>query len=393
MVSSIYLIFRSLYLFFIPDFVKQFKILPVAPLIPYLPAIFKADFLPPLYFTYWIIVLLITATPHEFFHGIFSRIHGVKIKSTGFAFLGPFAGAFVEPDEKKVAKINKRSQISFLAAGSFANLLVTLLFLIITALFFISTFKPSGAMFDNYAVSVVNVSDISNISGGFVFSSYAKLNLTEIKVYGKKYFVTSKVLDSIDEKVKQITVYDDTPALRAGLIGVIIEINGNEIKTYNDFNKTMSVTKPGDKIKIKTSFNESVREYNIILAEHPSDISRGYLGISVTAPAPKRLLGKLISYISFFRQPNTYYAPKFYSGIIIFIYHLLFWIILVNFSVALANMLPLAIFDGGRVFKVTMLGLSGSENFANKAFKISTFVLLFILFLMTVLWVFWTFVV
>ena len=39
-------------------------------------------------FFYWIISIFIIALVHEFSHGIIARTHNLKIKSSGFAFLG-----------------------------------------------------------------------------------------------------------------------------------------------------------------------------------------------------------------------------------------------------------------------------------------------------------------
>ena len=90
MVSIFYLLGRIVYIYAAyPSLVKQIKIPPITPLIPYLPQIFKLDFLPPFYFTYWIIIIAIIAIPHEFSHGIFAIYNKVKIKSTGFGFF-PF---------------------------------------------------------------------------------------------------------------------------------------------------------------------------------------------------------------------------------------------------------------------------------------------------------------
>jgi len=81
---------------------------PIAPLIPYFPRLFNLDsFFPPLFFTYFLIALAIVAVSHEFSHGILARLNKIKVKTTGLAFFGPFFGAFVEPDEKQMAKMKK----------------------------------------------------------------------------------------------------------------------------------------------------------------------------------------------------------------------------------------------------------------------------------------------
>ena len=107
------------------------------PLIPYLPSIFKISFLPPFYFTYWILAIAIIAIFHEFAHGIVAKRYGIRIKTTGFGFLGPFLAAFVEPDEKQMQKKSKFQQITVLSAGTFTNLILSLLFFLLLSGFFI----------------------------------------------------------------------------------------------------------------------------------------------------------------------------------------------------------------------------------------------------------------
>src|SRR3989344_9601651 len=91
MAGIIFLLGLTIYTYLkFPQITSVVKAPPLLPLIPYFPAIFGLQsFFPPLYFTYWIIAILIVAVVHEFSHGIFAKFHGLKIKSTGFAFLGP----------------------------------------------------------------------------------------------------------------------------------------------------------------------------------------------------------------------------------------------------------------------------------------------------------------
>ncbi len=147
MASILYLVFQIVYLYYkFPDVVRAVKVPPIVPLIPYLPEIFKISFLPPFYFTYWIIIIAIIAIPHEFFHGIFARFYKIKVKSTGFGFLGPFLAAFVEPDEKQMSKSKISNQLAILSSGTFANVLTAILFFLLLWVFFITMFVPSGVV-------------------------------------------------------------------------------------------------------------------------------------------------------------------------------------------------------------------------------------------------------
>jgi len=63
------------------------------------------------------IALFIIIVVHEFAHGVVARAHDVKVKSSGLLFFGPIMGAFVEPDEKELAKKDPSVQYSIFAAG------------------------------------------------------------------------------------------------------------------------------------------------------------------------------------------------------------------------------------------------------------------------------------
>ncbi len=388
MAIMLYLLFRLVYVFSkFPELFKIVKVPPLMPLVPYLPRIFKADFLPPFYFTYWIIVLAIAAIPHEFFHGIFVKARNVKIKSTGFAFLGPFTGAFVEPDEKKASKLKIKEQLGFLSAGTFANVLMAILFFFVLWLFFSLAYSPSGVVFGSYASSVIATNNITNINNNLSIDLNGGLNLTEVKSNNKTFFIEKTILENAKENnVSQVIAFQNSPALKAGLAGIIVSFDGKEIKDNKDLESALNKKNPGDNVLIKTSLNDSIQEFNIQLAERP-DNNKSYLGISPAKTSSFGGLKSLRDSLLFFRDPFTYYRPRIDGNLIIFIYNLLWWVILISFSVALVNMLPLGIFDGGRVFYLTILGLTKSKKIAKKAYNFSTYFLIFIFLLLMYLWV------
>ena len=110
-----------------------------------------------------ILALFMALTFHEFAHGIFAKYNNVKIKTTGFGFLGPFLAAFVEPDEKQMRKKSKFAQITILSAGTFVNLVLAILFFLLLSGFFILTYTPAGAMFNTYIIKPVEIKNIEMI--------------------------------------------------------------------------------------------------------------------------------------------------------------------------------------------------------------------------------------
>jgi len=408
MLLMIYLLWRLVYIyFFVPEAVRLIKIPPLMPLIPYLPSLFKVDFLPPFYFTYWIIAIAVIAIFHEFSHGIVARRYGIRIKTTGFGFLGPFLAAFVEPDEKQMQKKSKYQQIAVLSAGTFANLILAIFFFLLLALFFTLAYAPSGAMFNTYAMGKVNISSISmigeisianatsqellalisknNLKDELILGSNGNtLNLTEIRAANKNYFMTIDMLKKqIEQDTSYVILYENYPAINLGMKGAIIEINGKKIKDNHALVEEMKKYKPGDKTIIKTKYKGEILEYSLILGKGPDE--KPIIGVAASTSGGS-LLGKIMNFFTFFKKAGTYYEPRFNPELIIFIYNLIWWLALINLSVELINMWPVAIFDGGRAFMLTVWAITRSEKFAEVAFRIVTYIILGALLALMVGW-------
>ena len=412
MVSMLYLLGQIAYIYISkPEIVRAIKIPPLMPLVPYLPSMFKIDFLPPFYFTYWIIAIAVIAIFHEFAHGVYAKLYGIKVKTTGFGFLGPFLAAFVEPDEKQMLKKPKMQQITILSAGTFTNLVLAIIFFLLLSLFFVLTYAPAGAIFNTYTPGIVNVKDIQKIDGMSIDnasneallaiidknnitsdlilgSKNSTTPLTKVIVNNKSYFIT---IENLKEQLaaggSQIGLYEDLPAINVGLVGVIIEVDGNIIKTHSGLAKVLDNYKVGDKVKIKTKYNDKILEYNLTLGEDPNKKGRAVLGIGIINQNT-RLIGKISEFFNFFKKQGTYYEPRFNTNFIIFIYNLIWWLALVNISVALMNMLPVALFDGGRMFMLTIAGITGSEKVGEIVFKVMTYIILGIFLLLMLGWFF-----
>ena len=282
-------------------------------LAPVLPGV-KIAGLPTLSFWYWIISILVIAVVHEFSHGVFSRLYGVKIKSSGFAFLGPLLAAFVEPDEKNLAKKSKLAQLSILAAGSFANILTACFVLLITILIL------------NPAVSSI-----------------------------------------VEQKGIQVLALEENyPAYNAGLKegDTVLFVNNFPVSTTEDFKNVLANLKPDDKVIIQT--NNTIK--NLIATKNPNNVSKGYLGISIAPLDLKVKDGIIKKYGNFI--PLT----------ILWIAKLFFWLFAINLGVALFNLLPLAIVDGGRMFTTGLSYFVKSKRKIYIIFRAITFLCLFLIF-------------
>ncbi len=390
MATMIYLFGRIIYIYItMPAIVKAIKVPPIMPLIPYVDKFIPG--LPEFYFTYWIVILAIIAITHEFAHGIFAAANGVKIKSTGFGFfpffLPVFLAAFVELDEKKMEKKSKFSQMAVLSAGTFANVLTAIFFFGVLILFFSLMFTPAGVVFNSYATAIVPISNIDSIDGvnleNYNYEEVLRLinleGFSDIKV-GEENYLGMKGF-SLDKKL--VYLYYDTPAIREKLRGAIFEVNGNKVVKIEELKNELAKYSAGEEIVIKTK-GEEILEYEIVLGENPYSKS-GWLGIEFIEPTRSGVIGKIYSWVGSFKETHTYYEPKF-DGWSDFVYNLLWWLVLISLSVALVNMLPVGIFDGGRFFYLTVLGITKSRKIAEKSFAAVTYMFLLLLALVMVAW-------
>jgi len=233
-------------------------------------------------FIYWIISIFIMAAVHEFSHGIISRLHGVKIKSSGFAFLSVLIPiiplAFVEPDEKKLSKKEAKKQLALFAAGPFSNIVLGF--------------------------------------GVFALLMYGIAPVVQGMVDYNGVLVTS--------------VTEGYPAEASGLKAgeVILSIDDTKTLEYANFTDYLATKKPGDEIKIVTN----VSAYSLVLTENPTDPSKGYMGIT-----PQQNTEVKQGFIARYGQ--------FAADSIFWTVGLLYWLYLLNIGIGLFNLVPLGPVD------------------------------------------------
>jgi len=398
MIGMFYLLGKIVYLYTDPVFVQTIKIPPLLPLFPYVDKLVPNLGLPSFYFTYFIIVIAIIAITHEFAHGIFATHNQVKIKSTGFGFfpffLPIFLAAFVELDEKTMEKKSKFSQLAILSAGTFANVLTAILFFAVLWIFFSLAFTQSGVVFDTYPYTIVEISSIAMINGlaldnpnyEKILNSLNEEGFNKIKVNEKDFITKKDFLKKQKINEENLILYYDAPAINAELESVIFKINGVEINNIGTLQNELLKYSPGEKITLNVLGNDG-NDYDrdILLGENPETKGKAWLGIGFSNQIRPGIMGKFYSSLSF-KEPHIYYKPSF--GASLFFYDLLWWIILISLSVALINMLPVGIFDGGRFFYLTILAITKKEKIAKNLFAFSTYFILFIFLILMLLWAF-----
>jgi len=365
-----------------PEITKIIKAPPIAPLIPYFPKLFgMSNLFPPFYFTYFIGALAVVAIVHEFSHGIYMRLFKVKIKSTGLVFLGPILGAFVEQEEKSFTSKEKIPQMTILAAGVFANLLFALIFYGLYVAFFFSSFTASGYIFDSYALTSIPLANITGFEEGE--------NFTKVFAGNETFYLDEGLSVQLEmSELSQMVAYSEAPAVLSGMKGAIIMADDMKIKKHEDLRKFLQDKEPGDAVKFTTETVQGIEEYEVVLGENPNPKFKniGYLGVGHNNPSPKGVVQKFLFWFMSFREPSTYYKPSWDGEFVYFIYHFLWWIMIINLLVALFNMLPLGMLDGGRFFFLAVWGITKNEKFAKHAFKYITWAIIGIFILLMFYW-------
>lgn len=213
------LIHGTLQLFLVPD---------APPVIaPVLPGV-SVPGMPDLSFWHWIVAILVVAIVHEVSHGIYARLHKLRVVSSGFAFLGPILAAFVEPDEKELERASPFVQLSVLAAGPFSNILFGFVILAIS----LFVLAPLGSSLMTY------------------------------------------------EGVKIVSIAPEYPISNSTLQpGFEIEaINGVPVSNLTDFLFHLEKHRPGEFIELHSNGTIHMVELGV----HPKDSTKAMLGVSLT---------------------------------------------------------------------------------------------------------------
>lgn len=264
----------------------------VAPLIPGV-EIPRVPITPPLHAWISLIIILLV---HEGMHGILGRRHGFEIKSTGIILFGFLPiGAFVEPDEEKMKKADEQKVLPFLAAGPMANLAL----MIVAGLVLFASVGASNSLSEQlfpgvqqklfFGMKVIKVSESTSLCG---------------VTYQSSAFGVFKEGDRL-EKINGVEITGPTVLFR-------------ELQKDRGSEKTFTLGREGKEIEATLKPN-----------------ALGQFGFTVE---PIRNM--------------SYSAPQefIYYGLAVSLFvDFLYWLLLLNFLVAVINFLPMKPFDGGRI--------------------------------------------
>ena len=160
---------------------------------------------------YLLVAIVVAIVLHESAHGMIAWSEGIPIKNIGLFLAVLLPGAFVEPDEEKLAEARDISKLRVLSSGSLANLTTAIVCIVILSNFLL---------------------------------------------------VLSPLYETASSGVLIVGVVEGGPADRSGLTlgDVIYEINGRRTRDMDEFSNVMSRVLPGETIEIAASTGRKVVE-------------------------------------------------------------------------------------------------------------------------------------
>ena len=240
-------------------------------------------------FVYGLIGLATVLVVHEFSHGIQAVGEKIPIKSIGLLLFIILPGAFVEPDEDKLKEAKRISRLRVYAAGSIANVTLAIIALILVSL---------------CAAGIPH------------------------------YFA--------EDGIEIGRVVSDSPSEGILKDGMVLEaIDNNKITDSQTYVDVVSSFSPGENISVQTDQGT----YDITLAKHPNNDSRGFFGIQANKhfELVDDSLGSL-------------------PWILFELVDLFQWVAMLNLGIGLFNLLPIKPLDGGYMLE-TLLSYKLSEQY------------------------------
>lgn len=314
-------------------------------------------------FFYWIISIFVIAVVHEFSHGLIARAHNLKVKSSGFAFLGSgFRGTGIIivliSFYYKIANQNLFFDIGRLIYFDYYPpdfwIIIGIIFLlmsyikklpslgyipIIPAAFVEPDERELKKRPHKEQLSIFAAGPFSNIAAAFLFAALGSFLLAPL---------ANAVIEPNGVKVTEyVKDKGPFPAENAGIkIGEVIEeIDGKPTPYVNNLSTLLRSKKPNDVVAIKTDKSN----YEIKLAKNPENESMAYIG------------AYLEQSIKIKDETQASYGQLLPKALI-WVYGLFTILFVLNFGIGLFNLVPIGPLDGGRMLQLVLHRIFDKER-------------------------------
>ena len=331
---------------------------------------------------YFAVAVATAVVLHELMHGYAALRYGIPVKSVGvFSFLYVLSGAFVEPDEESFKKAGTEAKVAVLASGVAINVVLALSAMLLGVLG--ASLGLQGAVFGVEAYGVKPGDRVLGIWGcGMQEKVYTPDDfLTKINVLagmgplmGIDKVVDCKPGDKVTLEVgswfsrytvevdysefitspKILWLYTDGSLYLAGVRpgDVVKRIEGCGVATdilsgghlLSVLREIRDRCRAGDIVKVVVERNGTLITLNMSLVERSG---RVYFGLG---PSSLPMLGYDEGPIRREQLYNTDFTK------------LIFWLIVVNYGLAVLNALPIYPLDGGQLIAALVQRKLGEKN-------------------------------
>jgi len=281
---------------------------------------------------YGIFGLVIAMVVHEFSHGLLTILAKVKVLSLGIMFFIFPMGAFVEPDEEAMKKIEKKKRVRMYASGPASNIIVAGVFSLIFSVILMGSVHPIAEGVGVTAVGDQSAADIAGIQPGMIMLSF---NNTPIETQVE---FSNAISHTSANQTVNIVLYDP-------------QTDNSITLPANLSDKSMATKKIEDSGKGYLGINSMTVTGDYF---HPIGESRTLddfgRSLSIYMTLPLQGLSPLEGV-----KADFYEITGFWSFLPDSIFWVLvnacYWVFWLNLMVGLSNALPAVPLDGGYIFK------------------------------------------
>ncbi|MDW5563710.1 MAG: site-2 protease family protein [Methanomassiliicoccus sp.] len=225
---------------------------------------------------YGILGLVVAVVIHEFAHGILTVVGKMKVKALGIVFLVLPMGAFVEPDEEALEKVEKKKRTSVYVVGPATNVIAALVCAFLFSTVMVSSAEPVRdnpvivSVLENspahiagleYGDQIVSVNGVQVPNGGYANLSAPDPNTTvTVSYYHGSELRQAQVVSGV---VITLTA-EGLPAADAGLKqGMILtSLNGTAITNEAGFKNVLTAIPPGSTVPMTALvYNSTLSQY------------------------------------------------------------------------------------------------------------------------------------